>query len=69
MDKKDNWKQKTLIIGGIIGILAGLVAAQILIQRAEAEDSRPSLTAGEGVKVGLGLLTLLKIISDLAARK
>lgn len=69
MENKDNWKTKTLIIGGVVGIIAGLVAAYILIQRAEAEESRPKITAGEGVKVGLGVLTVLRLIADLATKK
>lgn len=69
MENKDNWKTKTLIIGGVVGIIAGLVAAYILIQRAEAEESRPKLSAGEGVKVGLGVLTVLRLIADLATKK
>jgi hypothetical protein len=69
MENKENWKAKTLLIGGVVGVIAGLVAAYILIQRAEAEESRPKLTAGEGVKVGLGVLTVLRLISDLATKK
>lgn len=69
MEKKDNWKQKTLVIGGVVGLLAGLVAAYIFIQRAEQEHGRPKITAGEGVKVGLGVLTVLRTISELASRK
>jgi hypothetical protein len=69
MENKDNWKTKTLLIGGVIGVIAGLVAAYIFIQRAEAEESRPKITAGEGVKVGLGVLTVLRLIADLATKK
>lgn len=64
----DNWKVTTLIIGGVIGLIAGIVAAYILIQRAEDEESRPRISAGEGVKVGLGVLGLLRQVADLATR-
>lgn len=69
MEQKQDWKQKTLIIGGVVGLVAGVVAAMLLIQRAELEHSQPRITAGEGVKVGLGVLTVLRMIADLAARK
>lgn len=69
MAEKDNWKTKTLVIGAVVGIIAGLVAAYILIQRAEAEEARPKITAGEGVKVGLGVLAVLRIISDIATKR
>jgi hypothetical protein len=65
---KDNWKVTTLIIGGVIGLISGIVAAYILIQRAEDEQSRPHISAGEGVKVGLGLLGLLRLIADLTTK-
>ena len=51
---KDNWKATTLIIGGIIGLISGIIAAYIFIQRAEEEASRPRISAGEGVKSGIG---------------
>ncbi len=65
MEESDNWKRNVLIIGGIVGLLTGLVAAYLLIQRAEQEEEKPKLSAGEGVKVGVGVLGLLKLISDM----
>ena len=65
----DNWKTTTLIIGGVIGLISGIIAAYMLIQRAEDEESRPRISAGEGVKVGLGVLGLLRLVSDLATRR
>jgi len=64
-----NWKSKTLVIGAIIGILIGLAASYIVIQRAERENSVPQITAGDGVKVGLGLLGVLRLVADLVDRK
>jgi hypothetical protein len=69
MQETDNWKMKTLILGGVIGAVAGLMAAYVLISRAENEQTRPQLTAGDGVKVGIGLLGLLRLISDSSIRK
>jgi hypothetical protein len=69
MEQTENWKVKTLIIGGLIGAASGLLAAYILINRAENEQIRPRLTAGDGVKVGIGLLGLLRLISDSSIRK
>jgi hypothetical protein len=65
---KDNWKVTTMIIGGVVGLICGIVAAYILIQRAEEEESRPRISAGEGVKVGLGVLGLLRLVSDMPTK-
>jgi hypothetical protein len=69
MEKTDNWKVRILVIGGIAGILTGLLAAYLLIQRAEQEESKPKLTAGEGIMVGAGVLGVLKMISDMGSRR
>jgi hypothetical protein len=64
MDDNKQWKMKTLVIGGIVGALIGLGAAYVLIQRSEDEEVKPKLTAGEGVQLGLGVLGLLRLISN-----
>jgi len=69
MEETDNWKVRILVIGGVAGMLTGLLAAYLLIQRAEQEKGKPKLTAGEGVRVGLGILGVLKMISDMDIRR
>jgi hypothetical protein len=64
-----NWRNKTMIIGAIAGLAVGLAAAYIVIQRAEKENTVPQISAGDGVKVGLGLLGLLRLIADLGDRE
>jgi hypothetical protein len=64
MEESNSWKTTTLILGAVIGAVTGLVAAYILVQRAEAEQTRPKLNTGEGVKLGLGVLGLLRLLSD-----
>lgn len=65
----ENWKTKTIVIGGLIGAAAGVIAALLLIQRAEETQQVPRLTAGDGVKVGVGVLGLLRLITDIAGSK
>ncbi len=63
-----NWKSKTLLIGAVVGTTAGIIGALILIQQADKNDTRPQLSAGDGVKVGLSLLAVLRLLADLGMR-
>jgi hypothetical protein len=67
--KENNWKAKVLIIGGVVGVLAGLGAAYLLIQRAERENKPPELSAGEGVKLGVMVFGLLRQVAALGEGK
>ncbi len=64
-----NWRTKTIIIGAVLGAAAGLIAAYILLQRASESQQAPKLNAGDGVKVGLGILGVLRLISDIGTKK
>lgn len=61
------WKWKTLTLGAVIGALAGITAAYLLIQRAENKGGTPKLSAGEGVKLGALVLGLLRQVSQLGS--
>ncbi len=60
---------KVILFGALLGAVAGGVAALIYMQRAEESHQSPQLTAGDGVKIGLGVLGVLKLISDIGSRK
>lgn len=61
MDK--NWKSRTIILGTVIGALAGAASAYLLIKRSEGEGEKPNLSPGEGIQVGLGVLGLMRLIA------
>ena len=61
----ENWKSKTLLIGAVVGTVVGVIGAFILVQAADKAETRPQLSAGDGVKVGLGVLAVLRLLSDL----
>lgn len=63
--KADDWKPKVLIIGVVAGALVGLGAAYLLAQNSEREGRAPEITPGEGVKLGLLVLGLLRSVATL----
>jgi len=64
-----NPKPKILIIGGIIGALMGLAAAYLFIQRAEREERTLSISASEGIKLGLVALGAMKQFAQLGGKE
>ncbi len=65
MESSNNWKGRVLLIGGVAGALTGLMAAYLLVRRAEEQGVAPKLEAGEGIRLGLLLLGLLRQVSVL----
>lgn len=57
-----------MLIGAIAGIVVGLAGAYIVIQRSEQNATLPEVSPGDGVKVGLGVLGVLRLISEIAER-
>jgi gas vesicle protein len=62
-------KSRTLFLGALIGAATGLVAAMLLNRRAEKNESETAITAGEGLKLGVMVLGLLRAIGSLADDK
>lgn len=56
-------------MGAVIGACTGLLAAYLMVQRADQEETQPKLTAGDGVKLGVGVLGLLRFITDMGGHK
>ena len=67
MNGDQAWKPKTLAIGALIGALTGLAGAYLLVRRAEATGTRPQMDPGEGIRISLlvmGLLRQVALIGD-----
>jgi hypothetical protein len=64
MVENPNWKKLVFLFGGFAGLLIGLVAAHLIIRKREQSEGELKLTSGEGVKIGLGVVSLLKLISE-----
>lgn len=64
-----NARNKALIVGGAIGALLGLLAAWIYVRDlSEGEGQEPALdglTPGDALRLGFGVLSLLRQIAGL----
>ncbi len=65
MNPDSNWRLKTLVVGGLIGAFTGLTAAYLLIQRSEETEEPPAISAGQGIRLGLLVLGLLRQVGEL----
>jgi len=60
-----NTKTKTLAIGALVGAATGVFAAMLLQRRADQEGTDIEISTGEGLRLGLLLIGLLRSISTL----
>jgi hypothetical protein len=62
-------QNRILIIGTLMGAATGLVAALMLQRRAERTGREISLSAGEGIQLGVLIMGLLRSVATLADRE
>ena len=62
-------QNRTLLFGALIGAFTGLVAAMLLNRRAEQTGTELTLSTGEGMKLGVMVLGLLRAIASLGEEK
>ncbi|TFH36690.1 MAG: hypothetical protein E4G99_04335 [Anaerolineales bacterium] len=65
MEADRNWRTRTLLIGAVVGALTGLGVAFALVQQAEQRGEPVALKAGEGIRLGMGVLGLLRLVGKL----
>ena len=58
-------QNRTLLFGALIGAFTGLIAAMLLNRRAEQTGTELTLSTGEGMKLGVMVLGLLRAIASL----
>ncbi len=58
-------KSRIIIAGTLVGAITGLVAAVLLSRRAEKNESETAITTGEGLKLGVLVIGLLRAIASL----
>ncbi|MBC7877237.1 MAG: hypothetical protein H7Y59_08720 [Anaerolineales bacterium] len=64
-----NKSTSTILIGALIGAVTGIVAATLLTRRAEGDNRETAITTGEGLKLGVLVIGLLRAIASLDDKK
>ncbi|MGD8604328.1 MAG: hypothetical protein PVF49_07135 [Anaerolineales bacterium] len=65
MEQFNEWKTRVLLLGGLIGAVSGLVAAYLIVKQAEEQEEIPQLGAGEGVRIGMSVMGLIRSIGSM----
>jgi gas vesicle protein len=60
-----NSRSRTMVYGALIGAATGLIAAMLLNRRAVRDERSTAITTGEGLKLGILLVGLLRAIASL----
>jgi len=69
MATTDNWRTKTLILGGFIGALIGVGTAYLLARTAEeGGGGPPQISTGDAIKSAIGIVGLVRGIASLGDR-
>lgn len=63
MSENSKWKTSVFAIAGLVGLITGLAAAFLFIRTRENAESDRKITSGEGVKIGMGIVSLLRMIA------
>ena len=61
-----NQQTKVLLVGALAGAAMGVVVAMMLQRRAERTGTEISLSAGEGIQLGMMALGLIRAVAALA---
>lgn len=62
------WRNKAMLLGGILGALSGLGAALLYIRSVEdAGSPEPNkISTGDAIKMTIGIFSLIKQVSGMA---
>lgn len=64
-----DWRTKSLLLGGALGALLGIIAAYVYVNATDKADKTPEIRPAEAVAVGLAILGVLRQIAGLPEAK
>lgn len=70
-DQGDEWRARTMIVGGVLGAVLGVLSAWLYIRSAEEKyggRTPPSPGATEAVGLGVTLLGIVRSIAEMGKR-
>jgi hypothetical protein len=62
-------RNRTLLLGALVGAATGLVGALLLYRRSQETGTELSLTTGDGVKLGMMVIGLLRAVASMGEEK
>jgi len=65
MEIEPRSRGKVVLVGGVIGALTGVGVALLLLQRADRRGEAVRVSSGEGLRLGVLLLGVLREIAQL----
>ena len=60
-----NYETRVLLVGTLIGALVGLAGSFLLVKNNERKGTELQVSAGEGVKLSLIIMALLRQVAEL----
>ena len=60
-----NYETRVLLVGSLIGAMVGLVGSFLLIKNNERKGTELQVSTGEGVKLSLIIMALLRQVAEL----
>lgn len=67
-----SWRTRTLVVGGIIGTIVGLISAYLYLRAAEetyGEEAPEGPQTGDAVRLGISMLGIIRTITEWARRQ
>ena len=58
-------RTRTLVLGTLIGALTGAIASYLMLNRADEKETELKISPKNGVKLGVGIVSLFRLITSL----